>query len=92
MPCPRASGVLLKVCHTVSAIGYIYVAYEKYGRVVWPHMTTHSLLNQTKVHTCTNQKALQSYRSSTGWESAALPGSNRILMAHPPGVDASDTD
>ena len=38
----------------------------------------HSLLNQTKVHTGTSQKVLQSYRSSTGWKLAALPGLTRI--------------
>ena len=42
-------------------------------------MTTHSLLNQTNVHMGTNRKALHSYECSTGWESAALPGSTRIL-------------
>ena len=42
-------------------------------------MMTHSLLNQTKVHMGTNQKALQSYGSSTGWESTALPCLTRIL-------------
>ena len=47
--------------------------------MVWPHVLTRSSLNQTKVHMGTNQKSLQSYGSSTGWESAALPGSARIV-------------
>ena len=41
-------------------------------------MMTCSSLNQTKVHTGTSQKVLQSYTSGTGWESAALPGLARI--------------
>ena len=49
-----------------------------------PRMMTCSLLNQTKVHTSTNQKALHSYGSSTGWESAALLGLARISWSiHP---------
>ena len=39
---------------------------------------THSSLSQTKVHTGTNQKVLQSYRSGTGWGLAALLGLARI--------------
>ena len=39
----------------------------------------HSSLNQTKVHMGTNQKALQSKGSSTGWESVELLGLARIL-------------
>ena len=60
--------------------------------MVWPHMTTRSTLNQTKVHMGTNQRALQSYGSGTGWESAALPGLTRILTVCPPGVDMDDID
>ena len=44
-------------------------------------MTACSSLNQTKVHTGTNRKALQSYSSGTGWESMALLGSTRISQS-----------
>ena len=62
----------------IESLHHIYVAYEKRGRVVRPCGTTRNSLNQTKVHMGTNQKALQSYGSGTGWELVALLGSARI--------------
>ena len=46
--------------------------------MVMPCVMACSLLTQTKAHMGTNQKALQSYSSGTGWELAAIQGLTRI--------------
>ena len=71
---------------------YVYVVYEKRGRVVPPCETTRSSLNQTKCTWAPTERCCSSVEVVLAERSAALPGFARILKACPRGVDVDGND